>query len=176
MRDICKTSAVQGQKESRAAQNRGQCRVAGSAGGTDIAKDSEVKFILHIIREPESIVCRNGQQVLSCPGKLLRVAFIKRAQSIWLRLNLKHKHSPVSIVTGKLSNFVNSHSIATVNLQGRFAHSAGQRRVAVVVMNAQAGQRCRPGCVVAEKAKQRKRERGGESGEGAVGMCLIAGQ
>lgn len=95
VRDICKTSAVQGQKESRAEQNRGAVQSrAGSAGGTDIAKDSEVKFILHIIREPESIVCRNGQQVLSCPGKLLRVAFIKGAQSIWLRLNLKHKHRP----------------------------------------------------------------------------------
>lgn len=140
-----------------------------------------MKFILHIIREPRAL---SAVMASKC----------SRALGNFCALHLSRGHSqfgsgstsststgsgsePDSIVTGKLSNFVNSHSIATVNLQGRFAHRAAQRRVAVGVMNAQAGQRCRPGCVVAEKAKQservreREREREEGAGSGNVPHC-----
>lgn len=79
-----------------------------SSSSSSRAKDSEVKFILHIVCAFVSCLL-SLEQVLSCPGKLFA-----GSQSIWLRAGQAGSRvvgpgqATLSIVTGKLSNFVDS--------------------------------------------------------------------
>lgn len=135
VRDICKTSAIQPQQQQ------------GKGFG------SEIYFAYRLC-----LCLLSLEQVLSCPGKLFA-----GSQSIWLRAGQAGSRlvgpgqATLSIVTGKLSNFVDS---LAFNCDCQFTRQMRPRDETSSCRGDECQGHRGTGCVVAEKAGEGEAKRG----------------